>query len=530
MRIVLLQHNPTPGDFMGNARRLADLARRAVRDLPGRESGGPHPLCITPAYALAGNPWQGLSRVDGFYERCRDAAAALATMLADGPDLLLSFTGAEAPLYALSSQGAMKSVACGTNAVLRLPGLSLYVPEYAAECVLRNPAGGRRRLNVDAVLFVEARPFRPGEQALREKRFADLAEARRLPVLSVNQCGATDSDIYAGQSCAFGPDGGLIARAPAFEEALLPLALPSRGHPIIPRAGEIAPDPERHEALFRAAVLGVRDYAHKCGFTGAVLGLSGGMDSALVACIAVEALGAANVLAVLMPSPWSSDHSLEDAAQLADRLGMRAVTAPIAPMMRAYDEVLLPLFADEAPKPDDLTAENIQPRIRGALLMAFANRLNRIVLATGNKSEAAVGYCTLYGDTVGAVAPIGDIYKTEVYEVARWYNTMRGTDIIPQRVFTKAPSAELKPGQTDQDSLPPYETLDAILRELLEGGTNPETLSVPDVDPAVVRAVLRRVARSEFKRHQCPPVFRFSSCALGADWRMPAAARALTGF
>lgn len=527
MRTVLLQHNPTPGDFMGNARRLADLARRAAR--LERSSGGA-PLCISPAYALAGNPWRGLTRVDGFYERCRDAAAALAAMLADGPDLLLSFTGAEAPLYALITQGTLKSVACGQDAVLRLPGLSLYVPEYAAECVLRNPVGGRGRLDVDAVLFMEARPFRPGDQTLREKRFADLAEARRLPVLSVNQCGATDGDIYAGQSCAFGPDGALIARAPAFEEAVLPLDLPTRGHPLIPQAGDIAPSPERHEALFRAAVLGVRDYAHKCGFTGAVLGLSGGMDSALVACIAAEALGPANVLAVLMPSPWSSDHSLEDATHLAGRLGLRAVTAPITPMMEAYDEVLRPLFADEPSNPGDLSAENIQPRIRGALLMAFANRLNRIVLATGNKSEAAVGYCTLYGDTVGAVAPIGDMYKTEVYDVARWYNTLRDTDIIPERVFTKAPSAELKPGQTDQDSLPPYPVLDAILRELLEGGANPETLSVPGADPEVVRGVIRRVANAEFKRHQCPPVFRLSSCALGADWRMPVAARALTGF
>ena len=528
MRTVLLQHNPTPGDFMGNARRLADLARRSTRDLSDRQGG--NALCISSAYALAGNPWQSLTRVNGFYERCRDAAAALAAMLTDGPDLLLSFTGAEAPLYALITQGSLKSVACGQDAVLRLPGLSLYVPEYAAECILRNPAGGRNRLDVDAVLFMEARPFRPGEQALHEKRFAELAEARRLPVLSVNQCGATDGDVYAGQSCAFGPDGGLIARAPAFEEAALPLDLPPRAHTSIPRAGDISPDPERYEALFRAAVSGVRDYARKCGFQGAVLGLSGGMDSALVACIAAEALGPANVWAVLMPSPWSSDHSLEDADQLAGRLGLRTVTAPIAPMMKAYDETLCPLFANEAPNPDDLWAENIQPRIRGAVLMAFANRLNRIVLATGNKSELAVGYCTLYGDTAGAVAPIGDIYKTEVYEVARWYNAMRGSDIIPERVFSKAPSAELKPGQTDQDSLPPYEALDAILRRLLEGGANPETLSVPGVSPDVVRGVIRRVANAEFKRHQCPPVFRLSSCALGADWRMPVAARALTGF
>lgn len=527
MRIVLLQHNPTPGDFMGNARRLADLARSAART-PKRQ--GDSALCLSSAYALAGIPWQGLARINGFYERCRDAATALAGMLADGPDLLLSFTGAQAPLYTLLTQGCLKPVACGQDAVLRLPGLSLYLPEYAAECILYAPAKGREHLDVDAVLFMEARPFRPDRQTLREKRFSELAEAHRLPMLFVNQCGATDGDIYAGQSCAFGPDGVLVARAPAFEEAALPLDLPERGHLCIPHAADIFPNPGHYESMFRATVLGVRDYAHKCGFRGAVLGLSGGMDSALVACIAAEALGPANVLAVLMPSPWSSDHSLEDALQLAERLKLRTASVPIEPMMTAYDGILSPLFADEPPNPADLWAENIQPRIRGAVLMAFANRLSRIVLATGNKSELAVGYSTLYGDTVGAVAPIGDIYKTEVYELARWYNSMRGTDIIPPRIFSKAPSAELKPNQTDQDSLPPYEVLDAILRRLLEGGANPETLNVPGASPAVVRDVLRRVANAEFKRHQCPPVFKLSSCALGADWRMPVSAKALAGF
>lgn len=531
MRTFLLQHNPTPGDVLGNARRLVDLAHKAAASAPA-DATGSKALCLTPAYALAGTPWKALSRVGGFYERCRDAARTLAAMLADGPDMLLGLTGAEAPLYALLSQGELKPVACGGDGVLRLPGLTLYVPEYAAECVLKSQAGGKGHLGVDAVLFMEARPFRPGEQAHRERRFAELAEARKLPVLSVNQCGATDGTIYAGQSCVFAADGTLIARAPAFEEAVVELDLPQREH-VLPHAGAIAPDPDLpdpEEALFRAAVLGVRDYARKCGFSGAVLGLSGGMDSALVACIAAEALGPDNVLAVLMPSPWSSDHSLEDAALLAERLGLRAVTAPIAPMMDAFDGVLAPLFAQEVPHPDDLWAENIQPRIRGAVLMAFANRLNRLVLGTGNKSENAVGYCTLYGDTVGAVEPIGDLYKTEVYEVARWYNAMRGAAVIPERIFTKAPSAELRPGQTDQDSLPPYDVLDAILHKLLEEGANPETLSLPGVDPGVVRGVVRRLARSEYKRHQSPPAFRLSSCTLGEDWRMPVTARALSGF
>ena len=261
--------------------------------------------------------------------------------------------------------------------------------------------------------------------------------------------------------------------------------------------------------------------------TGAVLGLSGGMDSALVACIAAEALGAENVLAVLMPSRWSTDHSENDAEILAKNLGIQALTARITPIMDAFDSVLSPLFAGLPAVDNDLTADNIQPRIRGTLLMAFANRLGRAVLGTGNKSENAAGYCTLYGDTVGALEPIGDIYKTDVYAVARWYNDMRGQEIIPEHIFTKAPSAELHPGQVDEDNLPPYEVLDAILRELLENGANPETLVVPGVADDVVRSVVRRVAASEFKRHQSAPALKLSSCALGVDWHMPAVAKAL---
>lgn len=535
MHILLLQHNPVPGDFYGNARKLADMALEAASLSPA--APGEKCLCITPAYALAGVPWDSLKHIGGFYGRCRDAAHTLADMLKDGPDMLISLTGAEIPLHVLLSGGGISSLARQPNGIIRIPeGPTLYLPEsdpaWAHQEALELLKTCRAASSIDAVLFTASDHFLPGAQEKYEMHCAALAQLWKLPVLAVRQSGAVDSFIYAGQSFVQDASGNIAARASAFTEAVLAVDLDKTGvtATALPMHGESAPatvqpDPERLEALFRAATLGVRDYVHKCGMKGVVLGLSGGMDSALVACIAVEALGAENVMAVLMPSRWSTAHSERDAELLAKNLGIGTKTACITPMMDSFDAVLSPLFADLPSEENDLTADNIQPRIRGTLLMAFANRLGRAVLGTGNKSENAVGYCTLYGDTVGALEPIGDIYKTEVYDLARWYNGMRGQEIIPGHIFTKAPSAELHPGQVDEDNLPPYPVLDAILRELLENGANPETLVMPGVEDHVVRGVVRRLASSEFKRHQSAPTLKLSSCTLGIDWRMPATAK-----
>lgn len=283
--------------------------------------------------------------------------------------------------------------------------------------------------------------------------------------------------------------------------------------------------PGPDESLFRAAQLGIRDYLRKCGLGKAIVGLSGGMDSALVLCLAVEALGAANVLALRMPSNWSTQHSLDDAQLLLDNLGVQGVTIPIAPMLEAFNQALAPGFADFTPVAGDLTLENLQARIRGVLLMAYANRLGGAVLGTGNKSENAVGYCTLYGDTVGSIDPIGDIYKSRVYEVARWYNRHQGREVIPAHILSKAPSAELKPGQTDADSLPPYPVLDAILRELLENGADPAQLDLPGTDRETILKVANLVARAEFKRHQCPETLALGDSVFGLDWHMPVPAK-----
>lgn len=536
MHILLLQPNPTLGDFKGNARKLAELALKAAEQSPA--APGERTLCIVPAYALVGEPWESLKHLGGFYSRCREAARDLAFLLKDGPDMLLSLTGAEIPLYVMLSKGELISLARQPNGIIHLPGgVSFYLPETDpawAHIEAQDQLTKSRAASVDAVLFTACEHFLPGAQEKREMNCAAMAQLWGLPVIYVQQFGATDSFIYSGQTFVHDANGHLIGRAAAFGEAALAVDMVKKNLSVSAVAldGEnsldaISPDPQGAEVLFRAMVLGVRDYVHKCGMTGAILGLSGGMDSALVACIAAEALGPENVLAVLMPSRWSSDHSVDDSLLLAQNLGIQTKTAVITPMMDAFASVLDPLFEDFPAPANDLTADNIQPRIRGALLMAFANRMGRVVLGTGNKSENAVGYCTLYGDTVGAIEPIGDIYKTEVYEVARWYNTMRGTEIIPENIFTKAPSAELHPDQVDEDNLPPYPILDSILRELLENGANPETLVVPGVADTTVREVIRKLAIAEFKRHQCAPTLKLSTCTLGIDWKMPAAAKAL---
>ena len=272
--------------------------------------------------------------------------------------------------------------------------------------------------------------------------------------------------------------------------------------------------------MWRALVLGVRDYVSKSGFTSVLLGLSGGIDSALVAAVAAEALGPDNVLAVLMPSPYSSAGSVSDAQALADGLGLRTVTLPIADLMGAYDTALAPAFAGLAP---DVTEENIQARIRGNLLMALSNKFDALLLTTGNKSELAVGYCTIYGDMSGGLAVISDVPKTMVYAVARWLNERRDAEVVPRAIIDKPPSAELRPDQTDQDSLPPYEVLDAILALLIEEHLGVAEIAARGYDEAIVARVVRLVSVNEFKRKQAAPGIKVTDRAFGMGWRMPIA-------
>jgi NAD+ synthetase len=322
--------------------------------------------------------------------------------------------------------------------------------------------------------------------------------------------------VFDGRSCGFNANGATVARGRSFDADVVLCDIDggtSLGSPI-----DVLPQSE----IWRALVLGTRDYARKCGFERAVLGLSGGIDSSLTAAVACDALGADRVLGVLMPSPYSSRGSIDDSLELAANLGMSTLTLPITDVMRAMDDALRPAF-EGAPR--DVTEENIQARIRGNLLMALSNKRRSLLLTTGNKSELAVGYCTLYGDMSGGLAVIADVPKTMVYRVALWMNEARGRPIIPGNVFTKPPSAELRPNQTDQDSLPPYDVLDDILQRHIERHEPAADIIAAGFDAPTVHRVLKMVRAAEFKRKQAAPGLKVTDRAFGTGWRMPIAAR-----
>jgi NAD+ synthase/NAD+ synthase (glutamine-hydrolysing) len=332
----------------------------------------------------------------------------------------------------------------------------------------------------------------------------------------VNQVGGDDSLIFDGSSLVIGPDGEVIAQAKSFEEDLIFADLGAL-------SGDMREQPgDEDEAMLEALALGTRDYVQKCGFSKVVIALSGGIDSALVAAIAVRALGPENVTTLGMPSPYSSQGSINDSRQLAENLGIRYEVIPIDEIFSGFNHALEPVFAGRKP---DITEENIQSRIRGSLLMAFSNKFNALVLTTGNKSEMSTGYCTLYGDMVGALAVIGDVFKTRVYDLCRCVNAER--EVIPRTIIEKPPSAELRPGQKDTDSLPPYEVLDPILEAYVEHYATPETIAAErGLDLEMVRTVVKMVERSEYKRQQAAPVLKVTSKAFGMGRRFPIAARA----
>ena len=341
----------------------------------------------------------------------------------------------------------------------------------------------------------------------------NIAREYRVPVVYVNQVGGNDSLIFDGSSVAFMPDGRVAARAKSFEEDLI-------FFDTVTGQGDVRPLIEDElEAAFRALVMGTRDYVRKCGFKKVVVGLSGGVDSALVAAIATEALGKENVLGAGMPGPYSSEGSLRDARQLAQNLGIEFVTLPISDTFNCYRKTLAPVFAG---KPEDTTEENIQARVRGNLLMALSNKLGSMVLSTGNKSEMAVGYCTLYGDMAGGLAVISDVPKSMVYALAEFINRKR--EVIPQETITKPPSAELRPNQRDQDTLPDYSVLDRILKAYVEDLRSPEEIADHfDFPLDLVRSVAMLVDTNEYKRKQAPPGLKLTSKAFSVGRRFPLA-------
>jgi NAD+ synthase (glutamine-hydrolysing) len=364
------------------------------------------------------------------------------------------------------------------------------------------------------ILNISASPFCQGKPAIRQRMLAAIAQRHRAFVVLVNQVGGNDGLVFDGSSLVLDPSGKVVARAGCFVEDLAIVDLPD--------AAEAAPAPcDEISEVWQALVLGTRDYVRKCGFRKVLVGLSGGIDSALVAAIAVEALGAENVIGVGMPSEYSSLGSIEDARHLANNLGIRFELLPIHDVFAQFQKVLEPLFAGTS---FGLAEENLQPRIRGTLLMAVSNKFGALVLTTGNKSEMSVGYCTLYGDMVGALAVIGDVYKTRVYQLAHYAN--RSHEMIPQNTITKPPSAELRPGQQDTDSLPPYDVLDPILMAYVERFLSAEQIAKEqDVDLALVRSVLKLVEQSEYKRQQAAPVLKVTPKSFGTGRRFPIAVK-----
>jgi len=357
-------------------------------------------------------------------------------------------------------------------------------------------------------------PFWHGKRAIRREMLAAIARRDGIPVLLSNQVGGNDSVIFDGSSLALDARGELIAQAASFEEDLV-LVDPFNA-PVID-----LPEDDETEAAYRALVVGTRDYVRKCGFKKVLVGLSGGIDSALVAAIATEALGAENVVGIGMPSPYSSSGSIEDSRKLAANLGIRFDVIGISGLFAEFTRTLEPVFAGTKP---DTTEENIQSRIRGCLLMALSNKYSALVLTTGNKSEMAVGYCTLYGDMVGALAVIGDLVKTRVYAVCRWLNRER--EVIPWAILEKPPSAELRPDQKDTDSLPPYEILDPILEAYVERYETPEEIARANGFPLeLVQQVVHLVERSEYKRQQAAPVLKVTSKSFGMGRRFPIAVK-----
>lgn len=541
MRLALAQVNATVGDLAGNRRRIEAMARRAA------EQGAD--LVVFPEMVVTGYPPMDLLQREGFVrdqlreiEALHDASRRVAIALGavvpvarSGPRhlanaVILLAEGREVavqaktllPTYDVFDESRY-FVPAERREVVRLPGsrapLGLTVCEdgwsermgYAVD-----PVGDLAEQGARLVLNPSASPWHWGKPLERRQMLADLARKHGVPIAFVGQVGGNDELIFDGSSFVVDARGRIRAALPAFEEALAVVDLEA---PPLDLSPEDVEEPEGPAQLEAALVLGIRDYYEKQGLPKrAVIGLSGGIDSAVVAHLAVRALGAEGVLGVLMPGPFSSEHSVRDALALARNLGIETRTADIRPIYERYLEVFAGLFGSHTSW--GLTGQNIQSRTRGAILMACSNQERRLVLCTGNKSELSVGYVTLYGDMVGGLAVIGDVYKTDVYALARYAN--RDGERIPPSSIDKAPSAELAPGQHDADDLPPYEQLDFVLRQLIEEQRSGEAVAAPPGARAgLAREIERRVDRNEFKRRQGPLVLRTSTRAFGSGRRLP---------
>ena len=564
MRLALAQLDALVGDLNGNAQRILAACREAAT--AGAD------LVLTPELSLWGYPPRDLLLRPELLARQTVALDDLATGLPEGLAVLV---GVAEPLPGADQPALHNALALVENGHWQVVARKRLLPSYdvfdeqryfrpgESAAVLELERGGRswrlglticedlwveeelqgHRLagadpvgalggeRIDVLLNLSASPFGQGKLELRRRLAARAAARLSVPVVYVNQVGGNDELVFDGSSFVVDASGNRTLQLAVSEEALGLFSLDSAD--IEERGAAPVEDPPAAEQLLRALVLGLRDYARKCGFTGALLGLSGGIDSALVAVIAAAALGAERVEALLMPSPWSSEGSLLDATALAARLGVHHRVVPITPLMHGFDAALTPVLGTV---PAGLTAENLQSRIRGTLLMAVANDQARLLLSTGNKSELAVGYCTLYGDMNGGLAVIGDLYKTTVFSLCDWLDSPDSAaaraslglpaqgELIGTAIRSKPPSAELRPDQRDSDSLPDYAVLDPLLKASIEGLAGPEQLIASGADPELARRVHELLRRAEFKRRQAAPVLKVSGRSFGSGWRMPIAA------
>ena len=539
MQLGIAQINSVVGDFPGNAKRLLAAYRECL------EAGAD--LVIAPELALVGYPPRDLVFKSGFVPKCLQALDYLAGEIREVPLLTgyvdhhhpnrpgKPFRNAAAwleqgtvrhriwktllPTYDVFDERRYFEPADRSSPVL-WNGLRIGITiceDIWTEDYLQRPFYDRdpvRELTaqgIDLLLNLSASPFHLGKPALRRSMIGAVAANAKVPVVYCNSVGGNDQLVFDGHSLVASPAGRILAELPGFTETCRVL---DHFQPA-PAAQPPATDDEPAH-LYQALVLGLRDYVTKCGFSSVCLGLSGGIDSALTAAIAAEALGPENVHGLTMPSAFSSSGSVDDSLALARNLGIRCDVVPIGEPFAAVKAAIAPVFAGA---PEDVTEENMQARIRGLLLMALSNKHNHLLLTTGNKSELAVGYCTIYGDMCGGLAVISDLPKNRVYQVARWLNRHRET--IPWNTIEKPPSAELRPDQKDQDTLPPYDTLDAILELYVEHNLSPDDIIARGHDEATVRWIQRRVDLNEWKRHQAAPGIRVTSKAFGIGRRMP---------
>ncbi len=563
LRVALAQINPVVGDLKGNAKKVVEWIDRAEKysvDLvvfPELAITGypPEDLLLKPKFVEDNVKWANwvASKVKdtvvifGFVEQSDDNYNAAA--VAHRGKIVATHRKMYLPNYGVFDE--QRYFKAGTEPiVIEMDGVriglgiceDIWYPDVALVEALQGDA--------EVLVNINASPYHVGKWKLREKMLATRATDNTVYVTYLNMVGGQDELVFDGHSMVFGPDGELIVRGKQFEEDLIIVDIDNKevirrrlhdprrrqekerldakvtlvrlNYKIKDKKSGVpersVPPPHPLGEIYDALVLGVRDYVRKNGFRKVVIGLSGGIDSSLVATIAVDALGAENVVGVRMPSPYTSKESFEDAEELAKNLGIRLITLPIAEIFKAYKKTLAAVFEG---LPEDVTEENIQARIRGNLLMALSNKFGWLVLTTGNKSEMSVGYATLYGDMAGGFAVIKDVPKTLVYELARYRNERGPGSPIPERVFIKPPSAELRPGQRDEDELLPYRILDPILKAYVEEDKSLEEIVSMGYDADVVCKVIRMVERSEYKRRQAPPGIKITPRAFGKDWRFP---------